>query len=480
MGSRNFSFVNISHPEERRSRQNLASVRRHVMADVGRAKRKRPRYRVIPLEVVKKEDAPDATSVKNEAESAPLGRMPPSFQIHLVDTDKRAYELISFMAAEAEYVYRPFRISWVQIGLSDASAFDLWLAQAIVIRDAAAHENITACPDSGYLSNSEANTYYSKSLSKLSRRLNHREECVSIGVIATILGFICIDTRVGNWDRYLVHMNGLERIFHLRNGFGGLDAEIPLMTFFVDLMGASMLDRYPRFPIPKQLNDPSQTDHNGDVTDMLRVLLYDAEQIVPQGKRIYSMLRVTASIIAVANRSANDPLFWTQDAVLVERLGLASHSILSVPKAPEDDPHTDYPVFLVQRMVQLACLMVMSKMKQLASFHWADMEPLGELFGKLLEEPYYEIPLHLKRLRLWAIVTACSLMDPETQGPFLVAAKQSMKALGYNTAEEAIGYVKSLLWFECIDIIAPESLHDCNMPICEVTYITLEDCVAVC
>lgn len=97
MGSRQFSFVNISHPEESRSRNVKASVRRHVMADVGRSKRKRARYRIIPLQVAARENAPLMESVNiATAESAPLGRMPPSFQTYLIDTNTRACELISF------------------------------------------------------------------------------------------------------------------------------------------------------------------------------------------------------------------------------------------------------------------------------------------------------------------------------------------------------------------------------------------------
>ncbi|UKZ80346.1 hypothetical protein TrVFT333_008104 [Trichoderma virens FT-333] len=461
MGSRQFSFVNISHPEEGRSRHNLASVRRHVMADVGRSRRKKPKYRVVPLQIVTREDDSSVkTVITATAESTPLGRMPPSFQTHLIDTNARACELISYMAAEADYVYRPFRTSWVQIGLSDATAFDLWLAQTIVIRDSVVHKGVATCSNAEYLNNSEANKYYGKSLSRLSRRLSNREECVSSSVIAIIMGFICIDTRVGNWDRYSMHMNGLERIFHLRKGFDELDADIPLMAFLVDLMGASMLNRYPRFPIPKQFNNPYSKDCEDDIPHILRNLLHSAERLVPQGKRIYAMLRVVASVIAWVNH-ADDPQFWTRDATLVKKLGLASHFILSVPKSPEDDPHVDDSVFLVQRMVQLACLMIMSKLKQLASFHWADMDPLGDRFRELLKEPYYEIPVHLKELRLWAIMTACSLVDAEVQGPFLVEVKRSIGILGYHTAEQAIDYVKSLLWLDSIDIVSAESLYGC-------------------
>ena len=219
-----------------------------------------------------------------------------------------------------------------------------------------------------------------------------------------------------------------------------------------------MLDRYPRFPIPRQFNNPSNVDHEDDMPDELRTLLHKAEEVAPEGERIYAMLRKTASVITMVNRNANDPLFWTQDAILVEKLGLASHYILSVPKSAEDDPQLEHPVFLVQRMVQLACLMIISRLKQLAAFHCADLDSLRHRFTTLLQEGHYEVPVELERLRLWSLMRACSLTDPEAQGPFVPEARRSMRALGYSTAEEAIEHVKGLLWLESISIIAPEGL----------------------
>lgn len=99
------------------------------------------------------------------------------------------------MTAEADFVYRPFRTSWFRIGLSDTAAFDLWLAQAVVIRNGLLHEQNTINYGTKYLDTSEANRYYCKSLHQLALRLNSREECVSDGVIATIMGFICVDVR---------------------------------------------------------------------------------------------------------------------------------------------------------------------------------------------------------------------------------------------------------------------------------------------
>lgn len=99
------------------------------------------------------------------------------------------------MTAEADYVYRPFRASWFRIGLSDTAAFDLWLAQAVVIRNGLFHEPNAFNYDAKYLDTFEASKYYCKSLHQLALRLNNREDCISDGVIATIMGFICVDVR---------------------------------------------------------------------------------------------------------------------------------------------------------------------------------------------------------------------------------------------------------------------------------------------
>lgn len=222
-----------------------------------------------------------------------------------------------------------------------------------------------------------------------------------------------------------------------------------------------MLDRYPRFPIPRRFNTSSNMDPNDDAPDRLRELLQTAEEVAPEGKRIYAMLRKIAAVISMVNQNANDALFWTQDAVLVEKLGLASHFILSVPKTAEENPQLDHSVFLVQRMVQLACLMIISRLKQLAAFHCADMDPLRERFASLFHEPRNEIRAELEMLRLWAVVTACSLTNIEAQGPFILEARYLIRALGYRTAEEALEHVKGLLWLEDIGIITPEDLAWC-------------------
>ncbi|PNP38940.1 hypothetical protein TGAMA5MH_09164 [Trichoderma gamsii] len=97
MVSRHLSFVNISRPDEGQSKRTKALVRRHVMADVGRSRRKKAKYKIIPLQIAATN--PSSGTVPANAAAAellPLVRMPPSFQSCHIGDDSRASELITF------------------------------------------------------------------------------------------------------------------------------------------------------------------------------------------------------------------------------------------------------------------------------------------------------------------------------------------------------------------------------------------------
>jgi hypothetical protein len=222
-------------------------------------------------------------------------------------------------------------------------------------------------------------------------------------------------------------------------------------------MGASMLDRYPRFPIPRQLIN-SQRINKDDIPQTLLALLQDVEDITPQSGRICAMLRMMAPVVAMVNRNTYNTLFWTEPAILVEILGVVGHFLLSMPKCLEDDTQTDYPIFVVQRMVQLACLMIISELKRLASFHWADIGPLCDRFVILLQEDSHKIPTSLKKLRFWAVVTAYSLARPEVKDLLLVEAGPSMSDLGIHSSEEVTAHAKDILWLESINLVILEDL----------------------
>jgi hypothetical protein len=92
--------------------------------------------------------------------------------------------------AQSDYKYRPFHVVWLRIGLSDPTAFQLSLASALLFKD-----NTSERPVLDFNDNEKSAKHYFKALSQLSDRLGDRQECMSPGVVATVLGCICHDVR---------------------------------------------------------------------------------------------------------------------------------------------------------------------------------------------------------------------------------------------------------------------------------------------
>lgn len=93
--------------------------------------------------------------------------------------------------SEAEYNYRPFRSVWFSMALCDGSAFKLCMANAAMFLDEVRHPNTFH-----YENSRETLAYYGEGVNQVTRRLADRDDCVSEGLITTVLGFICHDVRL--------------------------------------------------------------------------------------------------------------------------------------------------------------------------------------------------------------------------------------------------------------------------------------------
>ena len=86
--------------------------------------------------------------------------------------------------------YRPLQVQWFHVGLRDAGAFHLSLAYSVVMLDQLQNIRTTQVVD-----NPESAMYYGKALNMLRSKLSHETECVSPGVISTVLGLSCYAVR---------------------------------------------------------------------------------------------------------------------------------------------------------------------------------------------------------------------------------------------------------------------------------------------
>jgi hypothetical protein len=219
-GARNaVVFVNVSHPDDIRDRAVQTDIRRHVMRDIGKSRRRRRRPTIVPLELV--EDQPSNEQEKPPAvyggeikQSSPaIHSLGPGCCLPL-EPDSRTLELFHFskaattqlepkkerlidrtVCADGDYNQRPFRLVWIGMALSDAGAFSLSLAYAVAFMNQLRRRD--ACfLDFG--DDAESAGYYSRALTHLARQLGDHAARVSEGAIATVLGFICQDVRPPN------------------------------------------------------------------------------------------------------------------------------------------------------------------------------------------------------------------------------------------------------------------------------------------
>ncbi|CAG9942884.1 unnamed protein product [Clonostachys rosea f. rosea IK726] len=240
-GHGGLTFVNVQHPDDIRLKCNQTMIRSGAMAAIGLTRRKRPRPVTIELEVkedvqyghVSRQDTHRDVHVIVSRESTGSANVEPRLPSiaaalpHLghfaVEPDRRARELLSFMEGEASYIYRPFRAEWFNMAVLEPSAYYLCLANAALFLN----QFLTGHGGLEYTDCVESSKYYGLCLSRVTGQLADRSHGITQGLITTVLGFVCHNLSLGNWDRCDMHLEGLERIISARGGFHSLGPYVP-------------------------------------------------------------------------------------------------------------------------------------------------------------------------------------------------------------------------------------------------------------
>jgi hypothetical protein len=124
---------------------------------------------------------------------------------------------------EASYIYRPFRAEWFNMAVLEPSAYYLCLANAALFLN----QFLTGHGGLEYTDCVESSKYYGLCLSRVTGQLADRSHGITQGLITTVLGFVCHNLSLGNWDRCDMHLEGLERIISARGGFHSLGPYVP-------------------------------------------------------------------------------------------------------------------------------------------------------------------------------------------------------------------------------------------------------------
>lgn len=467
-----FEFVTISDPRE--AKKHSTKVRRHVMKDIGKARRKvktgaketttkrksaadqteQANRDIVPMRAGRR---PIQVSIGHERDMSSRAARAPvispwaesllSQMVYPIEMNEAKLELVRFMVEEARYVYRPFRFLWLGLSVTNEAAWYITLANSAAWRAGdwgAMVKDIQGNP--------EALSYYSKSLNRIGERLKDVSDDGDLeGLIVAIAGCICHDATMGNFDRVNVHLQGLKRMIDKKGGMSQLSIPLlPLAIAWLDLNAATFRNDAPYFPAPN--STALLIEDVGDESKYLNALLERWDHQCPSLGDIQSAILATAKVAVHVNKHNEKPGFWRDDLNLARMLSPASHEILTLPgrPLPDDFLDPDYSGVAAREAFRCAALIFLADVK------------------RRFNAPVWELPRHLNAFRqisrlpmvdwaavpelnMWAHVVAALVdeeADDEDRSWHIDVIVGIMGMIDCRSAADGLDIARGVIWID--------------------------------
>ncbi|KAB5560052.1 hypothetical protein GE09DRAFT_76551 [Coniochaeta sp. 2T2.1] len=336
-------------------------------------------------------------------------------------------------------------MEWFAMAVADRCAFYLCLANAAMFY----HQMTAGDGSCEYGDCDESARYFGQCMCMMTERLGSGSDGVSEGVVTTVLGFLCHDAAVAEWDRWSIHMDGLQRILQLRHGLSGLSDLNCLMSFWFDLTGSAMHDTAPRFDIPPGL---AQQSHPGcGMSSTLATVLSSlALKGDPRLVQLCRALGQTALVADFINKNAHNPQFWDGGIDTTRLLGPAAHYALSIPRMAAKSWACARAAEVLCEMARLALLIFIARLKSAFSLVRGEMAAFQEKFAgilPLLVPGAFEI---CPELVLWSLVVVTGSYTRFRPQSLVTAIKDCMTRLRMGRARDAVEVARSIIWVDSV------------------------------
>ncbi|KAI0200008.1 hypothetical protein F4808DRAFT_174180 [Astrocystis sublimbata] len=441
-----FEFVNVGQPGD--EKKHATRVRRHVMKDIGKARRK-PKTSGETNIARNSSVAVSAPKSKSLGEhdqalvSSPLDECQLSDFVFPIEMDEERRSLARFLFTQAQDSYRPFGYVWLStIGLSDAAACYITLANAVLYKNMKPGD---AKPE--FSTSVEAMKWYTLSLQSIAKRLASPNDGSTQGLITAISGFICHDSSIGNFTRQEIHLQGLKRLV---DGIGGID-EItdPILRFMIiwhDLSGASYRNSRPYFRIPQ--GSITNIDTKSDTT-YLKLLIDSWDKRCPYLGDVQDALQATAAVASYVNQHCQKPGFWVDDVTAARLLGPALHKVLSLEgrALPNDPSSQEYSGTAAREAFRRSALIFLASLK--AKFGGPAFELRRHLddFGEISRIPHVDWAV-VPELNLWAHTIAALGQESARRDWHVLAIVSIMESAGFTSSVQALDVVRGVIWVD--------------------------------
>ncbi|KAL1799052.1 hypothetical protein ACET3X_003089 [Alternaria dauci] len=242
---RNFSFVNLTHPDDLKNEETQLRIRRLAMTEVGRARRK-PKTKRARNEIVL--EFRDSSESRVDIDRFGGGQLDPfnPYPIELNDSDRAL--LANVFTTEDNNHPSQLRGSWYPVALNDAAAFYNMLSNS---------HNFLSQKRNGYYPSQDdaiALGYHNKALRHTAQMMRDPTKRLSdeiiCAVVSLMIHFALMGNFTGDWQK---HSSALVRIVGLRGGYDTIAKEYLRITVsWADLIGSFYRDHPPIVPMPSQ------------------------------------------------------------------------------------------------------------------------------------------------------------------------------------------------------------------------------------
>ncbi|KAI3322111.1 hypothetical protein HD806DRAFT_501013 [Xylariaceae sp. AK1471] len=446
-----FEFVNVDRPGD--EKRHATKIRRHVMKDIGKSRRKPKKRSETTIAKAISVDARSQSQCGQAVVPSPLDEYKLNEIVFPTVMDGERMNLARYLFTEARNSYRPFRFPWLFMGLSDASAWHITMANAVIFKTMKPGD---AKPEFG--TNTEALKWYTLSLESISKRLADPTERSKEGIIVAIAGFICHDSSTGNFARQEIHMQGLKRLLDDRGGIDKITN--PLLRYMIswhDLTGASYRNSTPYFGVPKGSITNIDT---GNDTEYFKSLLDSWDEKCPYLGDIRSALKATAAVASYLNQHCHAERFWTEDVLAARLLAPALYEVLSLEgrALPSDPSHLDYSGTAAREAFRRSLLIFLASIK--AKFGAVTFELRRHLddFRQISQIPHVEWTV-VPEFNLWAHTIAALQEDIEQRSWNVSAIVSIMESMGSVSGQQALDMVRGIIWVEALFADKTEALR---------------------
>lgn len=446
-----FEFVHVDRPGDEKKQS--TKIRRHVMKDIGKARRKpknaseitaAPRPRPQPMGKTSSGSQARRRRPPLASVSDPLVECKLSTITFPVEMDEERRTLARFIFAEAASSYRPFRRPWLALGLRDAAAWYITLAYGAISREVKPgfEELDSTLTERGA-------KWYSLGIQSISRRLEDPRQRSNEGVISAVTGFVCHDSVTGNYTRRDIHFEGLKTLV---DDIGGINKiKHPVLRFLIswyDLSVASCRGNSPSFEVPE--GSITDTDTGNDAI-YFKLLIASWNKSAPYLRDIQGALEATAAVASYINRYSHSPKFWTDDMLAARLLAPALHAVLSLkPRVlPNSPSHPACSGMAAREAFKRSSLIFLTALK--AKFGGATFEldlHVGD-FRQISQSRHVNWSL-VPELNLWSHTIAALAEVSDRRSWHILAIVKIMEGAGFSSSRQVLDVVKGIIWAEAL------------------------------